>query len=297
MKARLGAAGPGSGQGAQMEIIATAAMPWEPTPVNTRGGKVSRKILSEGELLPGLGFYARLVKYHAGDSVFTAPRHKHNYDQIRYTIPGPQDFGQGQVSEAGWPSYFPSGAPYGPERIEGAEVIVIQWGPTWIDAQTADAAVDELKKVGEFKNGIYTVVGADGVHRNTDSIQAIWEKVWGRKLEWPRPKYPQPILMDPGAFDWVAPDGEISVKPLGTFTEQDLNIKVLRWNTKADLEFPPDRTSLLFSLAGEIVAESKAYPAKTAILSGYGQSETVTGLDGAEAVVFGFPKLSAAGRP
>ena len=54
-----------------MEIIATAAMPWEPTPVNTRGGKVSRKILREGELLPGLGFYARLVKYHAGDSVFT----------------------------------------------------------------------------------------------------------------------------------------------------------------------------------------------------------------------------------
>ena len=280
-----------------MEIIATAAMPWEPTPVNTRGGKVSRKILREGELLPGLGFYARLVKYHAGDSVFTAPRHKHNYDQIRYTISGTQDFGQGQVSQAGWPSYFPSGAPYGPERIEDAEVIVIQWGPTWIDAQTSDAAVDELKKAGEFKNGIYTVVGEDGVHRNTDSIQAIWEKVWGRKLEWPRPKYPQPILMDPGAFDWVDADGEISVKPLGTFTEQDLNIKVLRWNTKADLEFPPDRTSLLFSLAGEIVAESKAYPAQTAILSGYGQSETVTGLDGAEAVVFGFPKQSAASRP
>ena len=78
-----------------MEIIATAAMPWEPTPVNTRGGKVSRKILREGELLPGLGFYARLVKYHAGEGVFTAPRHKHNYDQIRYTISGTQDFGQG----------------------------------------------------------------------------------------------------------------------------------------------------------------------------------------------------------
>jgi hypothetical protein len=280
-----------------MEIIATAAMPWEPTPVNTRGGRVSRKILREGELLPGLGFYARLVKYHPGDSVFTAPRHKHNYDQIRYTISGTQDFGQGQVSQAGWPSYFPSGAPYGPERIEDAEVIVIQWGPTWIDAKTSDATVAELKKAGEFKNGIYTVVGEDGVHRNTDSIQAIWEKVWGRKLEWPRPKYPQPILMDPGAFDWIDADGEISVKPLGTFTEQDLNIKVLRWNTKADLEFPPDRTSLLFSLSGEIVAESKAYPAQTAILSGYGQSETVTGLDGAEAVVFGFPKQLTASRP
>lgn len=159
-----------------MEIIATAAMPWEPTPVNTRGGKVSRKVLREGELLPGLGFYARLVKYHDGEGVFSAPRHKHNYDQIRYTISGTQDFGQGQVSQAGWPSYFPSGAPYGPERIEGAEVIVIQWGDTWVDAETSDAAVAELKKAGEFKNGIYTVVDENGVHRNTDSIQAIWEK-------------------------------------------------------------------------------------------------------------------------
>jgi hypothetical protein len=277
-----------------MEIIATAAMPWEPTPVNTRGGKVSRKILREGELLPGLGFYARLVKYHAGEGVFTAPRHKHNYDQIRYTISGTQDFGQGQVSQAGWPSYFPSGAPYGPERIEGAEVIVIQWGDTWVDSETSDAAVAELKKAGEFKNGIYTVVDENGVHRNTDSIQAIWEKVWGRKLEWPRPKYPQPILMDPDAFDWTGKDGDIWVKPLGSFTEQDLNIKVLRWNTEADLEFPPERTSLLFSLKGEIVADASAYAPQTAVLSGYGKTGTVTGLEGTEAVVFAFPKALAA---
>ncbi|OLT09016.1 hypothetical protein BJF78_06705 [Pseudonocardia sp. CNS-139] len=185
-----------------MEIIATAAVPWEPTPVNTRGGRVSRKYLREGELLPGLGFYARLVKYHEGDGVFTAPRHKHNYDQIRFTISGTQDFGQGQVCKENWPSFFPEGAPYGPERIDGAEVIVIQWGRTWVSLQDNDRAVAELKKHGTFSGGIYTRVDENGVHHNTDSIEAIWQQVHGRTLEYPRPRYPQPILMDPAAFPW-----------------------------------------------------------------------------------------------
>jgi hypothetical protein len=273
-----------------MEIIATAAMPWEPTPINTRGGKVSRKRLREGEFLPGLGFYARLVKYHEGEGVFTAPRHKHNYDQIRYTITGKQDFGGGQVSQAGWPSYFPSGAPYGPERIEGADVIVIQWGDTWVDQQKNDAAVAELEKVGRFKAGIYQYVDEKGVHHNTDSIQAIWEKVWGRKLEWPQPRYPQPILMDPEAFDWVEDSDEIAVKPLGSFTERDVNIKVFHWYGRADLKFDDARTYLLFSTDGKIVADGDTYPPLTAVWSGYGETDTVTGLDGAEAVVFAFPK-------
>jgi hypothetical protein len=51
---------------------------------------------------------------------------------------------------------------------------------------------------------------------------------------------------------------------------------------------------LLFSLKGEIVADASAYAPQTAVLSGYGETGTVTGLEGAEAVVFAFPKALAA---
>jgi hypothetical protein len=272
-----------------MEVIATAEIAWEPTPVNTRGGKVSRKYLRESELLPGVGFYARLVKYHQGEGVFTAPRHKHNYDQIRFTISGSPDFGHGQVCGPNWPSYFPQGAPYGPERIDGAEVIVIQWGDTWVSREASDAAVAELKKVGEFKGGIYTRVD-EGVHRNTDSIQAIWEKVHGRRLVWPTPRYPQPILMDPEAFSWVELTSSLSVKNLGSFTEQDVNMSMLRWEQDAPVQFGPERTHLVFSLVGTIEIDGTGYPPQTAVWSDFGDSDKLIGKAGSEVIVFGLPR-------
>lgn len=273
-----------------MEVIATAEIPWEPTPVNTRGGKVSRKYLREAELLPGVGFYARLVRYHEGEGVFTAPRHKHNYDQIRFTIEGTQDFGQGQVCHTNWPSYFPEGAPYGPERIDGADVIVIQWGDTWVDKETTEAAVAEMNKVGEFKDGIYTRIDELGTHKRTDSIQAIWEYHHQRPLVIPKPKYPQPILMDPEAFDWVPLTNKIAVKRMGSFTEQDVNISMVQWEADAELELGPERTHLVFSLAGMITVDGEDYPAHTAVWSDYGDTDTFSGKQGAEAVIFGLPR-------
>jgi hypothetical protein len=273
-----------------MEVIATAKMPWEATPVNTRGGKVSRKYLREAELLPGVGFYARLVKYHEGEGVFTAPRHKHNYDQIRFTVSGTQDFGQGQVCQANWPSYFPMGAPYGPERIEGAEAIVIQWGDTWVNKESNDAAVEAMTQVGEFKGGIYTRVDEDGTHHNTDSIQAIWEHVHQRPLEYPTPRYPQPILMNPDAFDWAPLTAALSVKNLGSFTERDVTIAAIRFDSDAKIELGPERTHLVFSTAGTLDVDGVEYPAQTAIWSDFGSTDSFSGLAGAEVVVFGLPR-------
>ena len=44
----------------------------------------------------------------------------------------------------------------------------------------------------------------------------------------------------------------------------------------------------------EIVADGSVYAPQTAVLSGYGETGTVTGLEGAEAVVFAFPTALAA---
>jgi hypothetical protein len=63
-----------------MFVLDTTAMPWDPVKANTRTGKISRKFIRESELAPGVGYTSDLVKYHGGHGVFTAPRHRHNFD-------------------------------------------------------------------------------------------------------------------------------------------------------------------------------------------------------------------------
>ena len=93
-----------------MFVSDTAAMPWDPVKANTRTGKISRKFIREGELAPGVGYTSDLVKYHGGHGVFTAPRHRHNFDQIRLTLSGETDYGYEQVAGPGDATFFPAGA-------------------------------------------------------------------------------------------------------------------------------------------------------------------------------------------
>ncbi len=48
------------------------------------------------------------------DGYFT-PRHRHNFDQIRYTLSGVQSTGLGDLA-AGECGYFPEGSHYGPQQ-------------------------------------------------------------------------------------------------------------------------------------------------------------------------------------
>jgi hypothetical protein len=272
-----------------MKIIPTESTPWTATPRNTRSGRTSHKYLREAELLPGVGYYARLVKYHEGDDVFTAPRHRHEYDQIRYTLEGTQDFGGGLISKEGTVGYFPAGAYYGPERIEGAEIIIIQWGDSWVSREQYNRAVDDLSQKGEFRDGIYRYIDADGKSHSRDSITAVWESVNGKRMTYPRPRYTSAILMDPRAFDWIAQDRVVSAKCLGRFTERDVYVSLVRWDSAGPFELTDERTQLLFTRAGEITVDGNSYGAQTAVWSDFQESVLVEGKKGTEAICFGFP--------
>ena len=82
-----------------MQVIETEKIPYSLVTRKNRPGRVQRKLVREGEVSPGVGFTADLVRYEGGQGVFTAPRHQHNFDQIRYVISGRPDFGNGQVAE------------------------------------------------------------------------------------------------------------------------------------------------------------------------------------------------------
>jgi hypothetical protein len=110
-----------------MQVIPTEEIEWETVVANARAGHVQRKYIREGEILPGVGYASDCYNYVGGDSVFTAPRHHHDFEQIRISMTGVQDFGLGQITEEGWIAYFPAGAYYGPEHIDGASIFQIQW--------------------------------------------------------------------------------------------------------------------------------------------------------------------------
>jgi hypothetical protein len=272
-----------------MKIIPTQGTPWTPVAVNARVGEVHTKCVREGEVLPGVGYAADCYYYVGGENVFTAPRHHHDFEQIRISMTGVQDFGQGQVTEEGWIAYFPAGAYYGPERIDGASIFQIQWSDFWVSRTDYDRAYAELSEKGEFSEGKFTRVDDDGDAHAKDALNAIWEHVFQRESSFPTPRYPQPILMNPDAFDYVVRADGLATKVLGHFTERDLTITKIRWDQRAKYVMPDDRTYCMFTNVGSVEVEARQYGRHTVVWSDFGEQVVVSGEPGAEALCIAFP--------
>jgi hypothetical protein len=272
-----------------MQVIETDKIPYSLVTRKNRPGRVQRKFVREGEVSPGVGFTADLVRYEGGQGVFTAPRHRHNFDQIRFVISGRPDFGNGQVAEGGQVAYFPAGAPYGPEVIEEAEVMLIQWSDQWMTREAHDATYDEMQKVGEFRDGYYVTVDADGNEHRSDSRNAVWETFMKRNLIYPTPRYPQPVVMQPRGFEWRQNGDGVSVKTLGRFTEDDVYLASYRWDRGGTIALTSERTQLLWVSSGQVSVNGMACAPRTVIFSDFGETVEVQSASGAEAVCFGMP--------
>ena len=133
------------------------------------------------------------------DGYFT-PRHRHNFDQIRYTLSGVQSTGLGDLA-AGECGYFPEGSHYGPQQQKGeCECLVLQFqgasGEHLLSNEEMNATYEKLlKSGGKFENGVYKGFKPDGSAKNKDSYEAIWEEHEGRDLVFPEPRYRQPVMM------------------------------------------------------------------------------------------------------
>src|SRR5262245_50084847 len=93
---------------------------------NLRSGDQDTRVLLTSRA--GADFAYKMTLTHAL-SRYDAPRHRHDIDQIRFTIRGKSTFGKGKSMPAGWVGYFPEGAPYGPQvREPGTLEIQCQFG-------------------------------------------------------------------------------------------------------------------------------------------------------------------------
>jgi hypothetical protein len=229
-----------------------------------REGKLDQKHLLVGE--DGSPNNYDLNMGYAGSGGWRTPRHRHNFDQIRYVLAGRLPYTETEVLEEGWVGYFPESVHYGPQdRPEGLRTVVLQCGGAsgqgYLSVAQREATNAELNELGEFKKGKFHYTDQDGVEHVEDGSQAIFERATGRKLEFAAPRYTDVIAMDPGAYEWI-PQGDSGryEKWLGTFTERDLRLGFLKLEAGAVYQAGQQPSiEILFQITGQVTVGGDKY--------------------------------------
>ena len=283
-----------------MKIVQTDEIPLRRA-LEHRGGIFHGRIVVEGT--PGtLDNFQLSYGQMGGD--FNSPRHRHNFEQIRYQLEGVLDYGRDGKLVKGMVGYFPEGVYYGPQSQDpniNCKTIVLQFGGAsgsgYLSQAEVKAGMEELKAHGEFKDGVFRRrEGAEG-KRNLDGYQAIWEHVNERPMIYPKPRYPRPIFMDPETYEWVPVEGApgVSEKPLGVFTERRSEVGLIRLDAGATLTARGKGVYLVVRGAGTVGGETMR--ALTAAYLDAGETVAIKASEPAELLHFGLPNLAGVRMP
>jgi hypothetical protein len=276
-----------------MKLVHADEVEWK-RGLQHRGGTFHYRHLLEGR--PGTP-----NNFHLGigqqDGDFASPRHRHNFDQFRFQIEGTMDFDRNGKMAAGALGYFPEGAAYGPQTSEGRSVTaVLQFGGAsgsgYLSPAEVTATTEELKKFGTFEGGIFRRNGDVEGRRNSDAYQAIWEHVHGRRMDYPKPRYRDPIMVDPENYDWLSVAGVEGVrqKRLGTFTERECAATVIELAPGAMYRAGGPSVYLFLSGAGTIGRE--AYRSLTALHLEAGETAEFAARETTEVLRLVLPNLA-----
>jgi hypothetical protein len=253
----------------------------------------SRRLLDGREGSPG-NFSLQLGL--TPDSYFS-PRHRHNFDQVRYQLEGEYDFSSDGVMKPGTVAYFPEGTYYGPQSSSVRSLtLVLQFGGAsgngYMSPEQYDRAAAELRQLGTFANGAYTVIAPDGGKTNKDAYQAVWERVNGRPLVYPRERYSRAVFMQPENFDWVAIEGQpgASCKFLGEFSERRTQIALYRIESGASLSLAGH--SIYFVASGSGLAGAQEFRRQTTIYIEGDAPADITAREMVEVLQIGLPRFS-----
>jgi hypothetical protein len=230
---------------------------------------------------------------------FYSPRHRHNFEQIRVQLDGALDYDRDGTMTAGIVGYFPEGVFYGPQSQKPEEVAtaaVLQFGGASGSGYLSNAetrkAMEELNKLGEFKDGVFRRREPFHGKKNADGNQAIWEHHHQRPIAFPKPRYPEPILIDPQNFAWVPVEGApgASEKLLGVFTERRTEASLYRLDPGASLTVNGNGVFLVLRGAGTV--GDQQLRKLTSWHLARGESVKVTAKEPTEIMHFGLPNLA-----
>lgn len=163
---------------------------------------------------------------------YYAPRHRHNFDQVRFVLKGEFGFNEDQRQQAGTVGYFTEGTWYTQIGEGFSHTLVMQCENAsrtrYLDTDRFPEATAEMRKFGSFNNGKFHT-RENGQDIVKDGFEAVWEHMTGTKLEYVEPRYDKPIIMDPARYGAVDVPGEPGVKRklMGVFTERELRVSML----------------------------------------------------------------------
>jgi hypothetical protein len=280
-----------------MKVVPIESVAWErdhPT------GSLAFKYLLAGDESSPNNFVLLLARQ---DKHFATERHRHNFDQFRFPIHGDMNVGSGIHLREGQLGYFTEGAPYGPQDdpLEPSSPnprmhLTLQFGGAtgygYLGPKRLRACRDELRRHGEFVDVFYR--RHDGTTQN--GLDAVWQHAFGASLEYPRPRYLEPIIMDPKSFEWLPHAGAPGVesKHLGTFTERGVRAEIVR--VHPDPGWTPDVSEarrLLFVLSGVGSIDDAEISTHSAVELDAGEQGRIVSKDTLELLVFGLPKIAA----
>jgi hypothetical protein len=228
---------------------------------------------------------------------YSGPRHRHNFDQYRFMLSGESDYGQDGPLKAGMLGYYPEGVPYGPQVNKTPIVCaVLQFGGAsgsgYLQPREVKAGMEELKKFGEFKDGIFTRRDDVPGKRNMDAYQAIWEHVHGREMTYPKGRYDAPIMMDAANYQWAPIKGACgaSEKLFGVFTERRTQARLVKLAAAAGYEVAGRGVYLVLSGAGE--ADGQPLRKSTSVFLEADERATLRASETTELLHYGLPDLA-----
>jgi len=168
-----------------------------------------------------------------------SPRHRHNFDQIRYVLRGETGFTKWDL-HAGECAYFPAGAQYGPQEQHGsASLFTLQFpGPDGQHYLTPEQVEDTVAKLraedpsfGEGGRGV------DKQGRERDSYEIVWETHQRQPVEYPESEFTGPVLFD---GDEPITDATLPGCDVHLIGEIESNgLQVLRVRARGSLEIAP----------------------------------------------------------
>jgi hypothetical protein len=278
-----------------MKIVQGDELQWT-RGLEHRGGMFHFRNLMEGE--PGTIDNFQLSMGRVGGD-FYSPRHRHNFEQVRFQLEGEVDFARDGKLKTGMVGYFPEGMFYGPQSQDPAGTpltIVLQMGGAsgsgYLSRNETKAGMDALKTQGEFKDGVFRRFKDVPGKRNMDGYQAIWEHVNQRPMVYPKPRYSRPFMMDPANYEWLPVEGAPGVAEqfLGVFTERRSTARFLRLDPGATLE--ATGRSLFFVVAGEGTVGAEPLRPCTTIYLQRGERAAVTARVPVRMLHLGMPDLT-----
>jgi len=262
---------------------------------NFRGGDVSTKVLVTGKAGDAGSFE---LKFHRLTGGFETPRHRHNFEQIRWVFEGKWTLGKGKYLNTNEVGYWTEGVHYGGPAEEDIVAMSVQFGgPSGFGILTYEQLENgraELSRNGAFVEGIYTWVDSEGRKHNRDGYEAIWELCNKKGIHYPTPpRYSDVIVIHPGSCAPRDAAPGVRVRHLGSFSEGFTAIRHVEADKGARIELGHERqTALMFLRTGVLRDDDRPYPELTGFHCVPGERQAFTVDEPAELLQITLPDIS-----